>query len=83
MVKYNMIEQNSTENITFEAALAELESIARQIDSGSLSLEDSIAAYEKGIKLKNYCESKLREAQLKVEKIVISSEGLKTEKVDL
>ena len=71
------------ENISFESALSQLESIAKQIDSGSLSLEDSIAAYEKGIKLKNYCETKLKEAQLKIEKIVVSAEGVKTEKVEL
>jgi|688.fasta_scaffold2656213_1 exodeoxyribonuclease VII small subunit len=78
-----MTEQTSTNNISFESALAELESIARQIDSGTLSLEDSIASYEKGMRLKNHCESKLKEAQLKIEKIVISAEGMKTEKVDL
>ena len=78
-----MTEQKSIENVSFESALSELESIARQIDSGSLSLEDSIASYEKGMKLKNYCEAKLKEAQLKIEKIVMSAEGVKTEKVEL
>jgi exodeoxyribonuclease VII small subunit len=78
-----MTEQKSIENVSFESALSELESIARQIDSGSLSLEDSIASYEKGMKLKNHCEAKLKEAQLKIEKIVMSAEGVKTEKVEL
>ena len=83
MTEEKSIENNNFLNLSFEAALSDLESIARQIDSGALTLEESINSYEKGIMLKNYCEMKLKEAALKIEKIVVSAEGIKTEKVEL
>ncbi len=55
--------------INFETALGELEDIVQKLESGDTSLEDSIDAYERGIALKKHCEGKLREAQLRVEKI--------------
>ena len=67
--------QNTVENLTFEAALAELETIVRDLESGKAALADSIAAYERGTLLKNHCEIKLREAQSKIEKISINSDG--------
>lgn len=67
--------QNSVENLSFETALAELETIVRDLESGKAALADSIAAYERGTVLKNHCETKLREAQSKIEKISINSDG--------
>lgn len=67
--------QNTVENLSFEAALAELEGIVRDLESGKAALADSIAAYERGTLLKNHCETKLREAQSKIEKISINSDG--------
>ncbi len=54
---------------TFEKALGELEEIVQSLESGDTSLEDAIKAYERGVALKKHCENKLREAQLRVEKI--------------
>jgi exodeoxyribonuclease VII small subunit len=62
-------------DVSFEEALAELETIVRDLESGKTTLEKSIAAYERGMTLKNHCESKLREAQARIEKIVISPDG--------
>lgn len=63
----------------FEAALAELEQIVRNLEAGKTSLEDSLAAYERGMQLKNFCEKRLSEAQLKVEQIAKAADGsLKT-----
>ncbi len=71
-------------NISFEAALIELESIVKQLESGKGDLETSIEAYEKGMVLKQYCESKLKDAQAKIEKITLSPNGdAKTENFDL
>lgn len=67
--------QISVENLTFEAALAELETIVRDLESGKAALADSIAAYERGTILKQHCETKLREAQAKIEKISVNSDG--------
>jgi exodeoxyribonuclease VII small subunit len=55
--------------------LAELEQIVRRLESGSGKLDDAIAAYERGALLKRHCEAKLREAQARVDKIVIGADG--------
>ena len=55
--------------IDFEKALGELEDIVQRLESGDTSLEGAIKAYERGVLLKNHCEGKLRDAQLRVEKI--------------
>lgn len=61
--------------LSFEQALAELERIVGQLESGQAPLEDSIALYERGALLKAHCESRLEQARLKVEKIVVSPTG--------
>ncbi|AAU03819.1 exodeoxyribonuclease VII small subunit [Rickettsia typhi] len=57
------------DNISFEEALRELEEIVKKIDNGQESLETAVNSFERGILLKNYCEKKLKEARLKIEKI--------------
>nr|WP_253307922.1 exodeoxyribonuclease VII small subunit [Rickettsia endosymbiont of Ceutorhynchus assimilis] len=57
------------ENVSFESALAELEEIVKKIDDGQESLESAVNSFERGVLLKNYCEKKLQEARLKIEKI--------------
>lgn len=64
-----------TENLSFETALKELETIVRKLESGSGDLESSINDYVRGTELKTYCEQKLKDARLKVEKIVKSQDG--------
>ena len=54
------------EQVDFEAALAELETLVAKMESGSLSLEESLAAFERGVKLTRQCESALRSAELRV-----------------
>jgi exodeoxyribonuclease VII small subunit len=61
--------------LSFEDALAELQDLVKRLERGDNKLEDAIKAYERGAALKRHCEAKLREAQLKVEKIVLSSDG--------
>jgi exodeoxyribonuclease VII small subunit len=63
------------QKLSFEESLAELERIVRTLEEGRGKLEDSIRAYERGALLKRHCEDKLREAQAKVEKIVIGPGG--------
>ena len=55
--------------------MAELETIVRSLETGKAALDDSIAAYERGAALKKHCEKKLREAQSKIEKITVNSDG--------
>lgn len=60
----------------FEDALAELEKIVRQLEEGKGSLEGAITAYERGAMLKRHCEARLKEAQTRVEKIVLGPGGI-------
>jgi exodeoxyribonuclease VII small subunit len=74
----------AVENLSFEAALRELEDIVARLEQGSVDLEDSIALYERGNALKAHCEQKLKSAELRLEKIVLGPEGpIGTEPVTL
>lgn len=68
----------SVESLSFEEALSALEGIVRDLETGKAPLEDSIAAYERGVALKQHCEKKLREAQSKIEKITLGADGKPT-----
>lgn len=59
--------------MSFEEALKELESVVQSLEGGQVPLEQSIALYERGEALRAHCEGKLRDAELKVEKIVAGS----------
>ena len=62
-------------SMSFEDALAELQSLVKSLEKGDSKLDDAINSYQRGVDLKRHCEAKLREAQLKVEKIVQSADG--------
>lgn len=61
--------------MSFEEALAELQDLVKSLERGDNKLDDAINAYERGARLKAHCETKLKEAQLKVEKIVLGADG--------
>jgi exodeoxyribonuclease VII small subunit len=67
------------DKMTFEEALGELEGIVRQLETGDVELEKSIAIYERGAALRAHCEGRLRSAELKVEQIVQGTSGPATE----
>ncbi len=52
---------------SFEAALGELEAIVAKMESGQLPLKESLAAYQRGALLLQYCQSALKDAELQVE----------------
>lgn len=68
-------EADKNEDLSFEAALGELEKIVKQLESGSGDLKNSIAAYERGVALKQLCEARLREAESRIEKITLGADG--------
>lgn len=70
-------------SLSFEQALAELEKIVAQLERGDVALEDSIRMYERGAALKAHCEAKLKEAQLKVDQIVLGPDGARAEPAKL
>ena len=61
--------------LSFEEALAELEQIVRRLEGGTGKLDEAISSYERGALLKRHCEAKLREAQARVDKIVVGTDG--------
>ncbi len=61
--------------MSFEEALAELEQIVRRLEEGKGKLDEAITSYERGAQLKQHCESKLGEAQGRVDKIVRQADG--------
>lgn len=67
--------ETAIESLSFEDALKELERIVETLERGQGSLDDAIAAYERGARLKKYCQTKLEEARLKVEKIKLDESG--------
>ncbi len=71
------------EKISFEGALKELESIVQKLESGQVKLEEAVSAYEKGVQMQKICEEKLKEAQMKVEKLILDKEGKPTGKEPL
>jgi exodeoxyribonuclease VII small subunit len=72
-----MVTKPETEiaSMSFEDALAALEAIVRGLESGQQKLEDAITAYERGAALKKHCESKLAEAEMRVQAIVARADG--------
>lgn len=60
---------------SFEEALRELEDIVRKLESGDLSLDDSIRLYERGQTLKSLCEAKLNDARMRIEQIQMNAAG--------
>jgi len=63
------------DDMSFEAALAELEQVVTRLERGDVPLEDSITLYERGAKLKAHCEARLQAAQMRVEAIRLAEDG--------
>ena len=61
--------------LPFERALAELEQIVDQLEKGAVPLEESIAIYERGEALKLRCDGLLREAEARIERITLGTDG--------
>lgn len=67
---------------TFESALARLEKITQELESGDLSLEASLKKFDEGIKLTEFCNARLSEARTKVEILLEKNGSLKAEPFD-
>lgn len=60
---------------TFEASLKKLESIVESLEGGELSLEDSLARFEEGVRCAGRCQETLKGAELKVERLLKAKDG--------
>ncbi|MFW6027913.1 MAG: exodeoxyribonuclease VII small subunit [bacterium] len=72
------------EALDFETALAELEDLVTRMEAGDMTLEASLAAFERGVKLTRHCQAALRDAELKVKKLTEDDqlEDLDTDALD-
>ena len=70
---------NKKNEKNFENAIERLEEIAQLLESEDTPLEESIKLFEEGIKLKEFCEEKLKSAKLKIDKIIKSNKELSSE----
>ena len=67
-------------NLTFEKALADLEQIVAKLEKGGISLNESLALFEKGVKMSRFLKTELDKAERKVEILLKDEKGnLKTE----
>lgn len=64
--------------LSFEKALAELETIVGKLESGNVPLEESITLYARGEALKARCDALLKDAEARVEKITLGADGRPT-----
>lgn len=62
-------------NISFEKALADLENIVEKLEKGGLSLNESLALFEKGVKLARFLREELGKAEKKVEILLKDEKG--------
>lgn len=60
---------------TFESALKDLEDVVQRLEKGELSLEDSLALYQRGIELSRTCHAKLEEAEGKIALLLKDAKG--------
>ena len=70
--------ETPVEQMTFEQAMKELEAVVGQLERGDVALDQSIALYERGAKLKKRCEEELKRAEEKVAAITLDADGQPT-----
>ncbi|MGC0371923.1 MAG: hypothetical protein DGJ47_000624 [Rickettsiaceae bacterium] len=70
-----MMNSKEIKKLSFEEALGKLEEIVKKIDTGQEDLANAVESFEYGVLLREHCASLLKEAKLKIEKIVKSSDG--------
>ena len=61
------------DDLTYEDAFDRLQKITDLLENGNVSLDDSIKYYEQGILLKNFCEKKLKDAEMKIKNVLEKS----------
>ena len=70
-----MSDEPAISDLSFEDALKRLETIVHRLESGEASLDESIALYGEGDKLRRQCEDRLKSAQARIEQITLGPDG--------
>ncbi|WP_048195653.1 exodeoxyribonuclease VII small subunit [Methanococcoides methylutens] len=73
------INEETIDELTFEEALEELETIVEHLERGQLTLDDSIGTFEKGMKLALLCNRKIESSEKKIELLIEKNGKLSTE----
>jgi exodeoxyribonuclease VII small subunit len=68
--------ENKEAKLSFEAALAKLETIVESMETGEVPLADLLSKFEEGNKLLKHCEGRLKEAELKIEQLKKERDGV-------
>jgi exodeoxyribonuclease VII small subunit len=63
------------ETLTFEQAMARLEEIVRLLESGELSLDETVRLYEEGQRLRQFCEERLNAAEKRIKMVTLADNG--------
>jgi len=74
---------SSIKNLSFEAALQELEQIIQAMENGTIELKEAIGNFEKGVLLQKHCAKLLKEAEMKVEQVMRSEEEVTFKEVEI
>ena len=67
---------------SFEAALGDLEEVVAKLEAGKLTLDEALAAYEKGMGLVRFCNERLADAERRIEAVCLTENGFTTEAFD-
>ncbi len=68
--------ENEIENLSFEEAMNELDSVVRRLESGNIKLDEAVATYERGVKLQKHCAQKLSLAKAKIDLLVTNQKNI-------
>jgi exodeoxyribonuclease VII small subunit len=75
-------QEGGADEMSFEAALKRLEDVVGDLESGRLSLEESLSRFEEGMRLSKLCQQKLKGVELRIEKLVAENGGAKAQPLD-
>ncbi len=68
--------------LSFEEALESLEEVVAKLEAGKITLDEALAAYEKGMGLVRFCNERLADAERRIEAVTFTENGFTTEKFD-
>ncbi len=81
-ITFNVAMAEKPKTFDFEKRLKELEKLVNQLETGEMSLEESLKAYEQGIELTRQCQSALDEAQRRIQIVIENDEKIASEPLD-
>jgi len=82
VLAYGVVAVSEDKEKSFEANLKAIEDIVHRLEEGNLPLNESLAAYERGVQLTRWCEKQLTEAEQKIQKLVREGDQIKPEPLD-